>query len=167
MRARSSIRTSSASAIAIRPTILLARAAISSAACWRARYATTWRIALSSTAARRWCSWTEGFRASSVRSVNGVQSRRWRLRGLLPRRCGLKALPLPLPHELIIFGGAGSGRRVGRKAPGPLRQSIGDSGRELLVDAAAAAQHACGERNGNDDSKMTDTDWHLRGVAFR
>src|SRR6266481_4151961 len=88
------------------------------------------------------------------------------MRGLLPRRCGLEALPLPLPHELVILGGAGSGRRVGRKAPGPLRKSIGDSGREPLVDAAASSQRACGERNGNDDGKMADADWHLRGVAI-
>jgi len=47
-----------------------------------------------------------------------------------------------------------------------MRESIGDSGRELLVDAAASAQRARGERNGNDDGKMADADWHVRGVAI-
>src|SRR5439155_26630282 len=84
----------------------------------------------------------------------------------LPRRSGLEALSLPLAHEFFILGGAGSRRRVGRKAAGPLRESIGDSGRELLVDAAASAQRARLERNGNDDGKMADADWHLRGVAI-
>ncbi len=45
VRARSSIRTSSASAIAIHRTTSSARAATSNAACWRGRYAITWRTA--------------------------------------------------------------------------------------------------------------------------
>ena len=47
-----------------------------------------------------------------------------------------------------------------------MRESIDDSGREFLVDAAASAQRARGKRDGNDDGKMADADWHLRSVAI-
>jgi hypothetical protein len=43
-----------------------------------------------------------------------------------------------------------------------LRESIGDSGREPLVDAAASAERARGKHNGNDSGEMADADGHVR-----
>jgi hypothetical protein len=83
-------------------------------------------------------------RLNGLRSVNGIRRGRRGFGFFFPFRRRHQALPLPLPHEFFILGGAGSGRRVGRQAPGPVRESIGDPGREPLVDAAASAQRARG-----------------------
>ena len=94
--------------------------------------------------------------------MNGIQRGRRGFGFFFPFRRRHQALPLSLPHEFLVFCGAGSGRRVGRKAPRPLRESIGDSGREPLVDAAASAERARGKRNGNDSCEMADADGHVR-----
>jgi hypothetical protein len=73
----------------------------------------------------------------------------------------LETLAFPLPHELIVFVGAGAGRGIRRHATGPVRDSIAHAGREFLVDGPASAQPARQQRNGKDDDKMTVIDRHL------
>jgi len=86
--------------------------------------------------------------------VNSVQSWRGRLAGFVPRRDGLEALPFALPHELVVFRGAGTGRRIRRQASGPRWDKIAQSGRKVLVDGSAGAEVAGQKRDGEDDSKM-------------
>ncbi len=69
--ARSSTRTSNASATATRPTISCARAAISNAACWRARCGIICKIASSSTVARPSCSWIDAVRRVGCAQCTG------------------------------------------------------------------------------------------------
>ena len=51
--------------------------------------------------------------------------------GLILRRRGFEAFPLPLPHEFLIFRAAGPGRNVWRQAAGHSRQAIAYAGSQV------------------------------------
>src|SRR5258707_72193 len=80
-------------------------------------------------------------------------------------RGGLKALLFPLFHELVVFRGARTGRRIRGQATGPLRDHVAQSGGEVAVDGSAATEPARHERDGNHDCNMANADGHLRSAA--
>jgi hypothetical protein len=101
--------------------------------------------------------------------VNGVQSWRGPLAGLVARRNRLEALPFALSYELVIFRGAGTGRGIRGQAAGPRWDQIAQSGRQILVDGSAGAEVAGQKRDGEDDSKLAGANWHQRtaGITTR
>src|SRR5260370_40609738 len=109
MKARSSTRTSSASAIAIRRRISSARAAISSAACWRGRSAIIWRTASSSTAARPWYSWIDGRRGEDGIELPRIPAE------VLNGRGGIERHVL---HHAVAHGHIRAGKKRLRQAQG-------------------------------------------------
>jgi hypothetical protein len=76
-----------------------------------------------------------------------------------------QAFPFALSHELVIFGTAGTRRRIWRHAAGPRRDGIAQSGRKLLVDGSTAAQAAHQESAGKNNRNVAGTDRHLPNVA--
>src|SRR5665213_640291 len=90
-----------------------------------------------------------------------MHRRRWvRFGRLVAGSRGFQSLLLPLFHELIVFGGAGTGRGVRRHAAEPLGNGIAHAGGEISVDRATACQPARGQRDGKHDGKMAATNGH-------
>src|SRR3569833_579313 len=80
------------------------------------------------------------------------------------RRRRFETLPFPLSHELVVFGGARPGRRVGWQASRPLRNIVADPVGELLVDGAAGAEAQREERKRREQCKVK-RGWRHRDVA--
>ena len=98
-----------------------------------------------------------------VGDAGGELADRFQFLGL--EQLGFEPLAFPLSHELIIFRGAGTRRRIRRQASGPMGNEITQSGRKILVDGSAGAEVAGQKCDGEGDSKMARAHWHQRSVA--
>src|SRR4029453_930282 len=76
-----------------------------------------------------------------------------------------QALSLALPHVLIVFRGAGTRRRGRGYSADRRRDGVADTGRDFLVDRAAAAHAAAGEGNGEDRNDVARAGWHRQKVT--
>ena len=77
--------------------------------------------------------------------AGGVSGRGRRLRFLAAFGSRQQPLALALPHVLVVLRGPGARRRVRGYSADRRRNGVADTGRQLLVDGAAAAQAAARE----------------------